>query len=58
MGLQCQYNTCAFLRKDILDAAGMDVPHTISEFEAYFQYIKDNYPDMVPLAYRLHRGLR
>lgn len=47
-----QYNTCAFLRKDILDEAGMDVPHTISEFEAYFQYIKDNYPDMVPLAYQ------
>lgn len=47
-----QYNTCLFLRKDILDAAKMDVPHTVSEFEAYFKYIKDNYPDMVPLAYQ------
>lgn len=46
-----QYNSTIFMRKDILEAAGMSVPHTISEFQAYFQYIKDNYPDMVPLAY-------
>lgn len=46
------YNTCLFLRKDILEAANMKVPVTISEFEAYFKYIKDNYPDMIPLAYQ------
>lgn len=48
-----QYNTCLFLRGDILKAMGAEVPVKLSEFEAYFRYVKDNYPEMVPLAYQL-----
>lgn len=47
-----QYNTCLYLRKDILNEMGVGTPVKISEFETYFRYIKEKHPDMVPLAYQ------
>ena len=48
-----QYNNGLYLRQDILDEMGVSTPVTLSEYEAYFRYVKDNYPDMVPLACQL-----
>ena len=48
-----QYNTCYFLRKDILDEKGLAVPHTVSEFTEYLRAVKELHPEMVPLAYQM-----
>ncbi|MDD3409294.1 MAG: extracellular solute-binding protein [Eubacteriales bacterium] len=45
-----QYNCTMYVRGDILDEMGVGVPVTISEYVAYFRYLKANYPDMIPVA--------
>ncbi|MEK5445274.1 extracellular solute-binding protein [Paenibacillus sp. FSL R7-0331] len=37
------------LRKDIMDKAGLTNPTRISELTPYFEAVKQNYPDMIPL---------
>lgn len=44
-----QYNCSMFVRGDILDEMGVDVPVTLSEYENYFRYCKENY-NMIPLT--------
>lgn len=48
-----QYNMAIFVRSDIVKEAGLESIKTIADFEAYLYYIRDNYPDMVPLALTL-----
>ena len=38
------------IRKDILDALGMEIPATIDEFYNVLKAVKANYPDMIPFA--------
>ncbi len=44
-----QYNTCLFLRGDLLDKMGMEVPSTVDEMTEYFRGIKQLQSDMIPL---------
>lgn len=38
------------IRKDILDALGMEIPTTIGEFYEVLKAVKTNYPDMIPFS--------
>lgn len=37
-------------RQDLLDEFGMEIPLTLDDYEAYFEAVKTNHPEMVPYA--------
>lgn len=43
-------------RKDWLDEWGMDVPETFDEYEAYFQKVQEEYPNVSPFTLEVPCG--